>query len=121
MIVQFVSGVKDIWYKLSETAKATILGNSKTPHKTSTYVNFRDVALDDLIKAIFHQFDFGDTPNGPIINDLIEKYHHTDSGGDTSMILINLSKRIMVYLEDIMKVLYIPNLILYTVYGRSQY
>ena len=67
--------------------------NYKIPRNTSTHVNFNHVTLGDLIKASFHKFDFGDTPNGLIKNDIIDKNHHTDNDGDTPMILINISKR----------------------------
>ena len=34
-----------IWDKLSEAAKSTILGNTKTPHKPSNHVNFHGVTF----------------------------------------------------------------------------
>ena len=46
-----------IWDKMSETSKATILGNTKTPHKPSNHVKFHYVTLGDIIKASYHQFD----------------------------------------------------------------
>ena len=49
---------KNIRNKLSELDKANILGNSKTPHKPSTHVNFHDVTLSDIIKDSSHQFYF---------------------------------------------------------------
>ena len=85
------------------------MGDAKTPHKPSTHVNFHYFAIGDLIKASSHQFGFGDTPNGPSNDDLIDKYNLTDNDGDTSMILTNPSNRDKVSPTDISKVLYIPN------------
>ena len=84
---------KFIWDKLSEAAKATILVHSKPPLKNSTHVKFHNITLGEIIKASSHQFDFGDTPNGPSQNDIIDEGHHTDNDGDTLMIITNLSKR----------------------------
>ena len=100
---------KVIWDELSEASNATILVNAKTPHKPSTHVNFRYVALGDLIKASFHQFYFGDTPNVPPKNDRIDEDHHTDNDGDTPIILTKLSKRDKVSPSGIIKVLSNPN------------
>ena len=88
---------KSIWDKILEAVKATILGNSKTPHKPYTYVNFHYVTRGDLIKAGPHQFYFGKNSNGPSKYDISDKNHHTDADGDTSMILANLYKRKNVY------------------------
>ena len=52
-----------IWDKLSEAAKATILGNYKTIHKPYNLGNVHYVTLGYTIKACSHQIDFGDTPN----------------------------------------------------------
>ena len=69
--------------KLSEAAKATNLGNTKTLHKPSTYVKNHYITLGELIKDSSYQFYFGDTPNWPSNNDIIDKDHHTDNDGDT--------------------------------------
>ena len=87
---------KVVWDKLIEASKAAILSNSKIPHNPSTYVNFHDVTLGKIIMDSSHKFDFGETPNGPSNNDLIEKDHDTDNDGDTPIILSNLYKRYMV-------------------------
>ena len=68
-----------IWDKLSEAAKATILCNTKIPHKPYTHVNFHDVTLGGLIKASSHQFYFGDKPNKLSNDDKIGEDHHTDN------------------------------------------
>ena len=70
---------KSIWDKLSETAKATILSDTKAPHKPSTHVKFHSATLVDIIKSSSHKFYFGDTPKGPFNNDLIGKYHRTNN------------------------------------------
>ena len=72
---------------MSEEVKVTNLGNTKTPHKPSTHINFHYVTLGDVTKASSLQFDFGNTPNVPSNNGLIDKYRHTDNYGDTYMIL----------------------------------
>ena len=100
---------KVIWNKLSEAAKATILGNSKTPNMPSTHVNFYYVTLVDIIKASSHQSGFGDTTNAPSKYDITDKYYHTDADGNNSMILANLSMRGKISPTDISKVLSIPN------------
>ena len=100
---------KCLWGKLSEADNATILGDAKTPHKPSCFFNLHNVTLVGIIKSSYRQFDFGDTPNRPSNNDLIDEYHHTYSYGDTYMILANLSKRYKIYPEDISKVLSVPN------------
>ena len=94
---------KSIGDKILEAVKATILGNSKTPHKPYTYVNFHYVTRGDLIKAGPHQFYFGKNSNGPSKYDISDKNHHTDADGDTSMILTNLSKRDKISPPDIRK------------------
>ena len=85
------------------------MGNKKTPHNPSTYVNFHDVTLGDLIKASSLQFDFGDTPNGTSNNGITDKDHYTDNDGDTTMILTNLSKREKFSPKIIRKLLSNPN------------
>ena len=100
---------KCIWDKLSEAAKATILGNAKAPHKPYTRVKFHGVTLGELIKASSHQFYFFDTRNGPSNNDIVDKEYRTDNDGDTYMILTNLSKRENISPVDIIKVLSNPN------------
>ena len=60
---------------------------------TSTNVNFRDITLGDLIKDGYNKFNSGDTPNGPSNYNIIDQYHNTDNGDNTSLILTKLSKR----------------------------
>ena len=100
---------KCIWDKLSEAAKATILGNAKAPHKPYTHVKFHGVTLGELIKASYHKRDFGETLNNTSNNGLIYEDHHTDNGGGTYMILTTLSRSYKVSRAYIRKLLSIPN------------
>ena len=100
---------KGIWVKLSKPPKATFSGNTKTPHKPSTHVNFHNFTLGDLIQDSSDKFYFGEPPNGPSNDDLIGGDQNTDNYGNTYMILTNLSKRDKVSPSDIIKVLSRPN------------
>ena len=100
---------KGIWVKLSKPPKATFSGNTKTPHKPSTHVNFHNFTLGDLIQDSSDKFYFGEPPNGPSNDDLIGGDQNTDNYGNTYMILTNLSKRDKVSTSDISKILSIPN------------
>ena len=92
---------KEVWDKLSEAAKATILGNAKTPQNYSSHVNFHDVTIEDIIKYSYNQFDFGDTTNGPSNVDPTGKDQFTDGSGNNSIIITNLHKRYKVSRVDI--------------------
>ena len=54
------------------------MGNGKTHYKPSNCVNFHDVALGDLIKAIFYQFGFDDTNNDHSNDDTTFKDSYID-------------------------------------------
>ena len=68
------------------------MGNSKIPHQPSVHVNFQDVTLGDIIKVIFHQFDFWDTNNDPYNIDTTSKGNFNDGNGNDDMIISKLSK-----------------------------
>ena len=68
--------------KLLESDKATILGNTQPYRQPSTYVNFYDVTLGNIIKYIYHQFDFCDTNNEPSNVDLNRKDNSTYGSGN---------------------------------------
>ena len=106
MVVNDVSWGKRIWDKLSESAKATILVNTKTPHKPSSNVNFHDVTLGYLIKDIHHKFDFSDTNNYSYSIDQTIKANYTDGNVNDAMILTKISKREKVSPAGIQKVIY---------------
>ena len=84
---------KRIWDKISESSKATILGNDKISQKCSTHVNFHDVTHGDIIKTNYYQFRFDDTTNYPSNVDPTRNNHSINGIRDDSTILINLYKR----------------------------
>ena len=84
------------------------MGNPKTPHKSYIHVNYRNVTLIGIIKAIYQQFDFGDITNGSSNIDTTGNDNSTDGSGYISIILTNLSQRENVYPAYIRKVLSSP-------------
>ena len=109
MVLYDVSWGNSIWDKLSEAANTSIFSNSKTPHNSSTHINFSDVNLSDLIKASSHQFYFGEI-NYDLSNvDTSRNNHSTDGSRNNYMILTNISKRDNLYPAYIRKVASIHN------------
>ena len=84
--------------------------NSKIPHNTSTHVNFYDVNLGDIIKAISHQFDFDDINNEPYNFDPAVKANSTDNSVNNGMILTRIYKSDKVSSKDIRKALSSTNI-----------